>query len=715
MEIKIWNDCYVHLEDTILRIGNERIERSWSFANGYPVNLSLLDKKNGSEWLHASASSKMPMFQLSSLSDSDHIHSVYVSSQIDNDFGVAEPYLQTDIDMLDVLSNPILRLTIKISPNAAFIRQEISAGYNEMTVSHKKNEQENMRYVIWTADNQKEKSFISENQLQLDDNNKQKNRSKLDYCDRFALRDLHCRWEAVQFLDQTDTNNNLVHHDQGLLYVNENRSIPGNLLFLNKTLQPSGLLLIKEGPTSLSEFGSDGLNFRFHGMSVSIEGTGITDTDLLTGERIASYGTTIGVYDGTSMGGKSLIYDYHRSIRAFHPKRDSFLMSNTWGDRSKDGAISESFLIKELHKAAELGLTIMQIDDGWQKGVTQNSLHAATQAHGGLWSDYYSGEGDFWEVHPVRFPNGLTPIVTLARELNIGIGLWFSLDSVHDYVNWEKDIATLLHLHSTYQIIAFKLDGIELRSKLGETRLLNIMRQVTYATQGKVDFNIDATAQKRQGYFDQTQYGSIFLENRYTDWRNYYPHWTLRNLWTLAPYIPTSRLQMEFLNVNRNKANYEGDPLAPAAVGQVYAFAAVAFTNPLAWMELSALDADQITGLSSIIYGLKPYHSDILAGQVLPVGDEPSGVSWTGFQSITSPTSGYLLILRELHADDSAFIKLWGVDQRMKLTAILRMDEKDQVVISDSHEQLALEPDERGAFVFSRPAPFTFAIYKYEM
>jgi len=28
--------------------------------------------------------------------------------------------------------------------------------------------------------------------------------------------------------------------------------------------------------------------------------------------------------------------------------------------------------------------------------------------------------------------------------------------------------------------------------------------------------------------------GVLVLENRYTDWVNYHPHWTLRNLWMLA-------------------------------------------------------------------------------------------------------------------------------------------------------------------------------------
>ena len=49
------------------------------------------------------------------------------------------------------------------------------------------------------------------------------------------------------------------------------------------------------------------------------------------------------------MGGKSLV-----------------AMSNTWGDRNRDSRICEAFVMKEIDAAAELGLDIVQIDDGWQ-------------------------------------------------------------------------------------------------------------------------------------------------------------------------------------------------------------------------------------------------------------------------------------------------------------------------------------------------------------
>ncbi|OAS16473.1 alpha-galactosidase [Paenibacillus oryzisoli] len=711
MSLKEWLDCYVRVEGTSLRVGNSRIERSWSFASGHAVNVSIFDKNKGEEWLAPQSDS--PMFQLSGLSYEQQPHAIFISSLVANDYGISQPYLQTNVDIhLEAIST-MYRFTLKIYSDAPFIRHELTV----MPVHHFRSKVsliDKEPNLVWTEDDFKTNRTLSPASLQLDSNNKHNYTVLSDYCERILLRDLHCRWTSVQFLDQTDTNNNLVSQETGLIYVREKRNLRGNLLFLTKTLQERGLLIIKEGPTELGIYGNSRMEFQFHGKSLSLLGTGVSEADLRHNVEMTTYGVTVGVYDGTTLGGYDLLKTYHRSLRAHVADRDSFIMSNTWGDRSKDGAISEAFIRKELVAAAALGLSILQIDDGWQKGATVNSVDAATKSDGGLWSDYYSGDGDFWEVHPERFPDGLTPIVSLAAELGVALGLWFSPDSVRDFINWEKDVATLLLLHRKYNIRTFKLDGIEIRSKLGEVRLLNMMRFVQKATNGQVDFNIDTTAQKRLGYFGQTQYGSIFLENRYTDWSNYYPHWTLRNLWMLAPYLPSSRLQMEFLNVDRNTNNYAEDPLAPDACGQVYAFAAAAFSNPLAWMELTGLTKKQMGSLTTMIQAVKPYHAEIVAGQVLPIGDEPSGAGWTGLQSICSPTHGYFIIFRELHESDTAVMKLWGVSGEVNVTELLRMDVKDEVFVPQRQHQVTWKSTQQGDYVVTRPAPFTFVMYRYD-
>lgn len=711
LKSKWMQDCYVQIESSKLKVGNAAIERSWAFEDRGPISKSIYDKKNQVEWL--SQSNETAMFQFPWLSPSAKLTSASVTACVEDDYGISKPYLRADMDLAyDHIGERLgIRLTFKVYPGSSFIRHEYSVlagnagSANEIEAS--------TSFVSWIQpDRQGLSSTVDE--LQLDDNNKERGRVGGDYCDLLPIQHLHCRWACVGFRDQTDTHNNLISKESGLLYVNEQLSLRGNLLTLQSTLGAGGLMIVKEGPTPLGDLQPGCTDFYFHGKRLSVQGSGIRQADLTAGESVTSYGTMVGVFDGDTFSEHRLMHDYHRNLRHYRPERDSFLMSNTWGDRSKDGALHEGFMLAELQAASNLGLTLLQIDDGWQKGVTCNSVNASPG--GGLWSHYYSGDGQFWHVHPERFPNGLSPIVEAAAAKRIQLGLWFSPDSSDDYVNWEKDVTTLLELHKEHHIVAFKLDGIDIHSKLGETRLLMMMRQVVKATGGQVVFNIDATAQTRLGYMGQTQYGIIFLENRYTDWGNYYPHWTLRNLWTLLPYLPADRLQMEFLNVERNQVKYIDDPLAPFHSGQVYAFMLVAFTNSLAWMETTGLTPSQSNVLSRAIEAVKPHHSAILGGHVLPLGEEPSGASWTGLQSIIDEHNGYLLIIREKHKQSDYAMQLWGVEpsSTLGLTEIIRMEEKDVVISNQGQKQVQLKSDVRGHYPFMLSAPFSFVLYRYQ-
>ncbi|WP_168120171.1 alpha-galactosidase [Paenibacillus sp. HB172176] len=724
--LQLLQDCYIRLETQKLIVGNASIERSWSLAEGVPVNLTLTDKRNGKEWLRKEQQGAL--FASPWLPPIADLESVFLSSSVDNDLGVSESCLQAHLDLHYTNQDWFVRLCILIYPNQPFIRHHLKALSSDTSTNSGHIRIEPLRQYA-AAESE------SVAAMTLDNNNKQAAEAGIDYLDRLPLSDLHCRWESVIFRDQTDVNNNLISRDQGLLYRNERRSLRGNLLILQNNLSDNGLLLIKEGATPTGHQNDTGADFDFHGVQLRMIGSGVGVSDTLAGQSITSYGATVGVMSGDRYEHYQLLQRYHRTIKRHQPQKDSYLLSNTWGDRSRDGRVTEAFLLKELEAAAKLGIAILQIDDGWQKGVTSNSVHAAKA--GGRWGDYYSGGGDFWEVHPERFPRGLAPVIEKASKLGIKLGLWYSPDSAQDCVHWKKDRDTLIRMHREWGITVFKLDGVNLTSKLAEERLLKMIRGVVEASGGAVDFNMDTTAQKRLGYWNSVQYGNLFLENRYTDWRSYYPHWTLRNLWLLSPYMPTSKLQMEFLNVNRNTELYEDDPLAPSACGQVYAFATVAFANPLAWMELSSLSDGQMNALTQAIHAWKPHHDRILAGHVLPIGEEPTGVGWTGFQSIADARSGYLLIMRELHPSEEFAMKLWGlgagstessVSERaaaIRLTEIVRMDEKDIVHAgagkhdgdeggSEIGTQL-LPPNANGTYSFRRPAPFTFTIYRYEI
>lgn len=385
---------------------------------------------------------------------------------------------------------------------------------------------------------------------------------------------------------------------------------------------------------------------------------------------------------------------------------DFFIMSNTWGDNSVDSKICEEFILTELSLAKEMGLTCCQIDYGWQKGPIYNSAQEWV-----VREDFYTEDADFWSINPKRFPNGFQVVADKARELGIKMGLWFAPDASKDYINWLKDAETLSELYNKYGIAYFKLDCINLRSRKGEVNLLKMMSAVSEKTNRQAVFDLDVTAQVRMGYFGEIQYGNLFLENRNTECPTYFPHWTVRNLWILSKYFPAQRLQIEFLNVERNTHVYEEDPYAPAECGQEYAFAVTMFSNPLAWMELSGLSGKLFNILKNLITKYRQYQQEILSGLILPIGDEPSGSGWTGFQSIKNDKEGYLLFIRERNEREENEFQLWEIrNSTVKLEYILGSKENR---LNAAENDCIRKIGKYGKIEVRLEKMFSYILYKY--
>jgi hypothetical protein len=253
------------------------------------------------------------------------------------------------------------------------------------------------------------------------------------------------------------------------------------------------------------------------------------------------------------------------------------------------------------------------------------------------------------------------------------------------------------------------MDGIKLTSKVSEMNLHKLLTTVFRKTKGAVFFNMDTTAEVRNGYFGRGQYGTLFLENRFTgafgSYPNYYPHRTLRNLWMLSKYYPTSRVQMEFLNVKKNEKLYQNDPLAPAVCGIAYAFAVTMMANPLAWMEVTGLSKDSIYILKDMIAAYTKVQGDLLSGHVLPIGEEPLGINWTGFQSIHTKDTGYIQIIKERNQETSHTYHLWKLRGK---TLTLHS-------IAGSGTQQSVTVDEEGNATFLLEGQFQYALYRYKI
>ena len=517
------------------------------------------------------------------------------------------------------------------------------------------------------------------------------------YLDNYRLSSRHWRMKSVAFKDGTDRQDNLVAEREIIPYSSP-EMLEGNLLFAGDLISGNHFFILKEAPNGKSQVNYPGYDFAVSNKEISLPFTGFPfHAD--DGEWIKGYTVTLGVA-GSLAGCETALRRYLKNSVNYDPETYGMVMMNTWGDRGQDGKISEQFILDELKAAASLGISHFQIDDGWQQGLSSNSVNQS----GKLW-DAWSPEN--WKLNRERFPNGWKKILRLAKEKNIRLGLWFHPSNENSYAHWETDADVIIDLYRQTGITYFKIDGVELPDKLAEINLGKFFEKVKRATNGNVFFNLDLTAGTRGGYFMFRWAGNLFLENRYTDWGNYYPFHTLRNLWMLSRYFPPELLQVEFLNKWRNADKYPAhDPFAPAMYHNFdYLFAITMAAQPLAWFEATGLPEEAFP-VSKAIRKYREIQADFHAGQIFPIGEEPSGRSWTGFQSINED-HGYLLVFREnTELQETQLKTLLPAGKNVMLRSVLGQS-------GEKIRKITVPSD--GKITFRLPEVNSYGLYSYEI
>ena len=628
METKRYEDCYVTYAEEGFAIGNSKIRREYRLADGNIYPGRVVCQKTGYVWQNTAEEGQCCGNFGFDMKDAKQTFLVNTS---DND-GLSDPFFV--VSLLREKNGITISAKWEIYPGLPFI-----SGYSVVKSKTKVTVQlePGSGYSIAAT------GIEAEAAVKHAENDTAKN----DTIDIIGLPNAHLKVKAVKLFDKTDLRDTLLSEEEQLLYSREDYRATGNIFIFQDYIKDSALMVVKESPTHLSA-----LKHPVYDMHVpnkayaALTGSGMNGATV-DEDGVLCYGSTVGV------GGKktiaALYKEYYRAVYRGDKTEKSFIMTNTWGDRSQDSAVCESFMLSEIKTAGELGADIVQIDDGWQSGITSNSK----LQQGGVFEGYYTFDQNFWQVNRNKFPNGLQCIAQNAAEKGVRLGLWFSPDSSNDFANWEKDTAVLLHLYRDFHISCFKLDGVKIRNKTAERNYIRFLTAVNKESGGGISFNQDITAEDRLGYLYQKQFGTLFVENRYTDWGNYYPHNTLKNLWSLSKYFPVNKFQFEVLNQRRNADRYINDPLAPGNYSIDYLFASVMVANPLLWMELSHLQKEDQERLRAVICCYRQVRSAFFAGSTEGIGSMPDGTSFTGFQVVCGTGKGYFLFLRELGSEES--------------------------------------------------------------
>ena len=339
---------------------------------------------------------------------------------------------------------------------------------------------------------------------------------------------------------------------------------------------------------------------------------------------------------------ENLCREYYRHARICNTL---FAMSNTWGDRNGFSRVCHDFVKNEIDAAERLGVDIVQIDDGWQSGSTAD-LTLRDELGRRVFPD------EFWNVKTERF-HDMPALTKYAKDKGIKIGMWFAPDSHDHFARLDRDIAVLKRAYDEWGIRFFKLDMFWITSDSDRDRFTELLKRI-YSFGNDVAVQLDVTRNDRPNYLCAKQYGTVFVENRYTKTVCAYPHRILRNLWMISKYIPSSKFQFELINPDLNNELYEkDDPFNPITYDMDYLFATVMLSNPLFWMEMQFLSEERRAQLDKIMPIWKQHRQIIAECDILPVGTKPNGRDVCGFYLSRNGKPEYLLIFRQLTNSDS--------------------------------------------------------------
>jgi len=442
--------CYAAMEADEIIIGNAHIERRWQIKNGLLHAASLRDLATGREWLLRSASQPAPYPDVPVPQEPREVRFTSRSGT----FGPTEA-----CSLIAELTATGATLTLvyqfQIFPEARGVVLQLSASLAHSSApapaaANSSNETDAAPTGIEEAAPPPANDPLP----------------AVDDLEHLDLAPPHLKLTQVTLWDQTDVHNELVFETEWLLHPNEgNLQLAGNLFFIEDTLTHDGLVFLKHAPLPHARPHHTPHDFRVHCKSAPSyrcafygHGTGSAGG--------AGYRFVTLAYTGGRVGRIEALQSYQRQLRTYRPERDGLFLSNTWGDRSRDGCINEAFMAREVEAGARLGVDVVQIDDGWQRGRTSNSVEA-----GGVWQGFWAADPDFWDFHAGRFPHGLSPSVETARRHEMQFGLWFAPDSAYDFANWRLDANKVLELHRTLGVNYFKIDGVKAKTRTGEMHL----------------------------------------------------------------------------------------------------------------------------------------------------------------------------------------------------------------------------------------------------
>ncbi|MGB0372806.1 MAG: hypothetical protein ACPGN3_15835 [Opitutales bacterium] len=465
----------------------------------------------------------------------------------------------------------------------------------------------------------------------------------------------------------------------------------------------NGLVLIKEShnhtlikkPVAVGSFTRKGNTF-------ITDGLGLTPKDLKDEYRFC-WANWMVAYSGNNTDAQLALKQFDRKRFPIVKARDMYIMANTWGtEDTQDQAFykaREGNVLREIPSAADLGIDIVQIDEGWQ--VSRKDWRPAKT---GPWRPFKTEnpllhDGTALPEKYTVYPEGFVNVKQAAKEHGIKLGLWFANTTPLEDLKGRYDEGNFK---------AFKLDFARLESKDRLDVLYYKGRDLVKYTGHTAGVNWDVTEnQPRMGFYFGRECGNIYLANRKTytvrEAVTYIPWRQLRDAWELAKYVNLNKFQITINNkdiISETAAQWtDADQHSHA-----YNFAITLMSSPIFFAETQYFSESARDELRPIIAKYKEERSEMYDGYVFPIGDRPNNANWSGFQNHNlGKGTGYISVFRELHNKETKAnlsLHLLKPGTQLELTDILT-GETRKVTLGQNSE-ISFEIQESPGFAFMK-------------
>ena len=648
-----YDDARAVYADGVLRVSNALVERCWQWTGKGFVTTRLVSAKTGMTWTRSRSTVDCDWL-VPGYDQSPQAELMTVTARVGDDDGFTSTHIEVVAEIAYPEAHMLLRYTVWVYPRAPGIRTQVCVkaadGYtpDAGTAAVSSHHRVDFLPIDFSGLQRRMVGYYNETQ--------QRNDTCEDILKEETIahplknREFHT-WPSVLCLENGQ---------EGMALVKESHKCP------NQVGYDCGLFIC-DADAGLYSLG-----------------WGLTAREIDTTWRQA-WASWCVVYAEGDRGRETAFKAFDAARYPLDETRDVYVQANTWGscadcEGSRSAAI-ESAVLTELESCADLGIDVLQIDDGWQ----------VVPGHRTWQPEPDNG----WHPHPASYPNGWEPVKARARALGVKLGLWaaavpISLEEL--LTNWrDGGFAT------------YKLDFADLHNNEAIRALMHKARDFIKSTGHTVRVNWDVTEVScRYGYFFAREFGCLYLANRKPVWppsTTYRPHTMLRDLWQLSRYINLRKIQGSIQNLDRVNQQLSDAGLHT----HDYCVAITLMSTPLFFQQTAYYTEEARRRIRPLLATYKEHRHAIFRGTVYPIGAKPDNYSWTGFQNHDADAgSGYLMLFRELNNTAStAELKLEFVANRT-LTITNLMDKSQRTVAAGADGTVAFTCEQAPGYLFLR-------------